>query len=182
MNPSSHDPNTFKCQSCHKTNIQCNIIVQHHCHNIYSQHRRRCSKLVIFIWEMKCILHIKKYYTTHTSVAYNILASEVFLISLLQHLEFLGNSVPDYIRTMHLYHKYPGISPGLLTDLRSASVNNDFYSLCAIRAGLQKHILHASQKLHRQLESSLQKLDPLLMEQYLDGSQKILFPRSVSEA
>ncbi|KAL1827717.1 hypothetical protein ACET3Z_006129 [Daucus carota] len=97
-----------------------------------------------------------------------------------ERLEFLGNSVPDYITTMHLYHKYPGISRGLLTDLRSASVNNDFYSLCAIRAGLQKHILHASQKLHRQLESSLQKLDPLLMEQYLDGSQKILFPSVLS--
>ncbi|WOG87666.1 hypothetical protein DCAR_0206897 [Daucus carota subsp. sativus] len=46
------------------------------------------------------------------------------------------------------------MSPGLLTDLRSASANNDCYSLCVIRAGLQKHILHASKKLHRQLESS----------------------------
>ncbi|KAL1827714.1 hypothetical protein ACET3Z_006126 [Daucus carota] len=80
-----------------------------------------------------------------------------------QRLEFLGDSVLDYMITMHLYNKYPGMSPGLLTDLRSASVNNDCYSLCAIKAGLQKHILHASQKLHRQIESSVQNLDPLLM-------------------
>nr|XP_017225094.1 PREDICTED: endoribonuclease Dicer homolog 2-like isoform X3 [Daucus carota subsp. sativus] len=80
-----------------------------------------------------------------------------------QRLEFLGDSVLDYIITIHLYNKYPGMSPGLLTDLRSASVNNDCYSLSAVKVGLQKYILHASQKLHRQIESSVHNLDPLSM-------------------
>ena len=80
-----------------------------------------------------------------------------------QRLEFLGDSVLDHLITLHLYNRYPGMSPGLLTDLRSASVNNDCYSLSAVKVGLQKHILHASQKLHRQIESSVQNLDPSLM-------------------
>ncbi|KAK1397002.1 hypothetical protein POM88_006865 [Heracleum sosnowskyi] len=78
-------------------------------------------------------------------------------------LEFLGDSVVDYLVTMHLYNIYPGMSPGLLTDLRSASVNNDCYSLSAVKVGLQKHILHASKKLQEQIDSSVQNLDPLLM-------------------
>ncbi|KAK1400758.1 endoribonuclease Dicer-like [Heracleum sosnowskyi] len=80
-----------------------------------------------------------------------------------QRLEFLGDSVLDYLVTMHLYNRYPGMSPGLLTDLRSASVNNDCYSLSAVKVGLQKHILHASEKLQEHIDSSVQNLDPLLM-------------------
>ncbi|XAR65808.1 Ribonuclease III [Bertholletia excelsa] len=68
-----------------------------------------------------------------------------------QRLEFLGDAVLDYLVTVHLYHKYPGMSPGLLTDMRSASVNNDCYAQSAVRAGLHKHILHASQQLHNHI-------------------------------
>jgi endoribonuclease Dicer len=68
-----------------------------------------------------------------------------------QRLEFLGDAVLDYMMTMHLYEEHPGLSPGLLTDLRSASVNNDCYAQSVIKAALHKHILHASQELHRQL-------------------------------
>lgn len=87
----------------------------------------------------------------------------IFLFFHPQRLEFLGDAVLDYLITMHLYKKYPGMSPGLLTDLRSASVNNGCYSLSAVKVGLQKHILHASQTLHRQIVSSVQNLDPSLM-------------------
>ncbi|XP_065874634.1 endoribonuclease Dicer homolog 2-like [Euphorbia lathyris] len=71
-----------------------------------------------------------------------------------QRLEFLGDSVLDYLITAYLYEKYPGLSPGLLTDLRSASVNNDFYAQCAFRKGVHKHILHASQKLQKDIALS----------------------------
>ncbi|KAL0452253.1 UNVERIFIED_CONTAM: Endoribonuclease Dicer2 [Sesamum latifolium] len=68
-----------------------------------------------------------------------------------QRLEFLGDALLDYLITVHLYHKYPGLSPGLLTDLRSASVNNDCYAQAAVKAELYKHVLHASPELHRQI-------------------------------
>ncbi|KAL8532953.1 hypothetical protein ACS0TY_009277 [Phlomoides rotata] len=67
-------------------------------------------------------------------------------------LEFLGDAVLDYLMTLHLYYKYDGLSPGLLTDLWSASVNNNCYAQSAIRAGLYKHILHLSPDLKRNIE------------------------------
>lgn len=68
-----------------------------------------------------------------------------------QRLEFLGDAVLDYLITMHLYKEYPGMSPGLLTDLRSASVNNDCYAQAAVKGDLHKHILHTSQDLHKHI-------------------------------
>ncbi|KAF9674540.1 hypothetical protein SADUNF_Sadunf10G0137700 [Salix dunnii] len=68
-----------------------------------------------------------------------------------QRLEFLGDAVLDYLVTMHLYKEYPGMSPGLLTDMRSASVNNDCYAQSAIKGGLHKHILYNSQALHKHI-------------------------------
>ncbi|XP_028758758.1 endoribonuclease Dicer homolog 2-like [Neltuma alba] len=68
-----------------------------------------------------------------------------------QRLEFLGDCVLDFLVTEHLYNKHPGLSPGLLTDMRSASVNNDCYARSAIKAELHKHILHSSQKLEKDI-------------------------------
>ncbi|CAI0380188.1 unnamed protein product [Linum tenue] len=78
-----------------------------------------------------------------------------------QRLEFLGDSVLDYLITVHLYKKYPDISPGLLTDMRSASVNNECYAQSAIKNGLHKHILHASQKLHKDISRCISYLKEL---------------------
>ncbi|KAJ3701550.1 hypothetical protein LUZ61_005255 [Rhynchospora tenuis] len=75
-----------------------------------------------------------------------------------QRLEFLGDAVLDHCITVHLYGKYyPAMTPGLLTDLRSASTNNDCYAHAAAKAGLNKHILHASSELHRQITTYLQR-------------------------
>lgn len=82
----------------------------------------------------------------------------------LQRLEFLGDSVLDFLVTEHMYNEYPGLSPGLLTDLRSASVNNDCYARSAIKADLYKHILHASQELHRDIITTLRDFDKLSSE------------------
>ncbi|XP_027105517.1 endoribonuclease Dicer homolog 2-like isoform X1 [Coffea arabica] len=66
-------------------------------------------------------------------------------------LKFLGDAVLEYLITMHFYNKHPNLSSGLLTDLRSASVNNDRYARTAIKTGLHKHILHDSQDLQRRI-------------------------------
>lgn len=73
----------------------------------------------------------------------------------------------DYLITLHLFHNYPGLSPGLLTDLRSASVNNDCYALSAIKSGLHKQILHLSPDLHRHIAETIDKAGDLrLVETY----------------
>ncbi|KAL8153073.1 hypothetical protein V2J09_010833 [Rumex salicifolius] len=45
-----------------------------------------------------------------------------------ERLEFLGDSVLDLLITTHLYQTYADIDPGELTDLRSASVNNESFA------------------------------------------------------
>ncbi|XVE70817.1 hypothetical protein DITRI_Ditri10aG0101000 [Diplodiscus trichospermus] len=61
-----------------------------------------------------------------------------------ERLEFLGDSVLDLLITQHLYHNYTDIDPGELTDLRSASVNNETFAQVAVRHDLHKHLQHCS--------------------------------------
>ncbi|KAK7246158.1 hypothetical protein RIF29_41018 [Crotalaria pallida] len=81
------------------------------------------------------------------------------ILSCYQRLEFLGDSVLDFLITMHFNEKYPGLSPGQLTDMRSACVNNDCYARSAIKAGLHKHVLHASQELQRHILNTVNTLE-----------------------
>lgn len=61
-----------------------------------------------------------------------------------QRLEFLGDSVLDILITRHLYQRYEDVDPGELTDLRSASVNNENFAQVAVRRNLQQHLQHSS--------------------------------------
>ncbi|XVE75158.1 hypothetical protein DITRI_Ditri12bG0072900 [Diplodiscus trichospermus] len=98
-----------------------------------------------------------------------------------QRLEFLGDSVLDYLITLHLYSKYPGISPGLLTDLRSASVNNNCYALSAVKAGLHKHILHSSQKLYREIKETVESFKELSLGYTYGWESEKSFPKVLGD-
>lgn len=95
----------------------------------------------------------------------------------MQRLEFLGDSVLDYVITVHLYNKYPGMSPGLLTDMRSASVNNDCYARTAVKAQLHKSILHLSHDLHKHICSTIKNFDILSSEATFGWESEISFPK-----
>ncbi|RIA97599.1 hypothetical protein C1645_813834 [Glomus cerebriforme] len=64
-----------------------------------------------------------------------------------QRLEFLGDAVLDFLTVKYLFEKYPDGTPGLITDLKDASVNNHILGAICERIGLQKHIIHFSPKL-----------------------------------
>ncbi|XP_019419125.1 PREDICTED: endoribonuclease Dicer homolog 2-like isoform X2 [Lupinus angustifolius] len=98
-----------------------------------------------------------------------------------QRLEFLGDSILDYLITMHLYEKYPGLSPGQLTDMRSASVNNDCYAWSAIKAGLHKHILHASQELHKHIFNTLSTIQKLSSFTTFGWESETSFPKVLGD-
>lgn len=95
----------------------------------------------------------------------------------MQRLEFLGDAVLDYLITVYLYDKYPGMSPGVLTDMRSASVNNDCYARSAVKAGLHKHILHASQKLHKDIVQTISNFQTLSTESTFGWESETSFPK-----
>ncbi|GFR13484.1 endoribonuclease Dicer [Trichonephila clavata] len=64
---------------------------------------------------------------THPSYSYNVITD------CYQRLEFLGDSVLDYLITRQLYEDPKDHSPGKLTDLRSALVNNVYFASLAVR-------------------------------------------------
>ncbi|KAK9919220.1 hypothetical protein M0R45_027830 [Rubus argutus] len=98
-----------------------------------------------------------------------------------QRLEFLGDAVLDYLITVYLYNKYPGMSPGVLTDMRSASVNNDCYARSAVKAGLHKHILHASHKLHKDIVQTIDNYKRLSTESTFGWESESSFPKVLGD-
>ncbi|XP_078169744.1 endoribonuclease Dicer homolog 3a-like isoform X2 [Carex rostrata] len=75
-----------------------------------------------------------------------------------QRLEFLGDSVLDILITRHLYEKYTNVDPGELTDLRSASVNNETFAQTAVRHKLHLHLQHGSGLLLQQITDYIRAL------------------------
>jgi len=65
-----------------------------------------------------------------------------------QRLEFLGDAVLDYLITRHLFEDKRQHSPGTLTDLRSALVNNTIFATLAVKYDFHKYFLHFSPSLH----------------------------------
>jgi len=56
-----------------------------------------------------------------------------------QRLEFLGDAVLDFLITRHLFNDSRHHSPGALTDLRSALVNNTIFASLAVRYNYHKY-------------------------------------------
>uniref|UniRef100_A0A1J3CVJ0 Endoribonuclease Dicer-like protein 2 n=1 Tax=Noccaea caerulescens TaxID=107243 RepID=A0A1J3CVJ0_NOCCA len=98
-----------------------------------------------------------------------------------QRLEFLGDSVLDYLITKHLYDEYPCLSPGLLTDMRSASVNNECYAQVAVKANLHKHILHASHDLHKHISRTVSEFEHSSLQSTFGWDSDISFPKVLGD-
>ncbi|NP_001316343.1 endoribonuclease Dicer 2d isoform X3 [Solanum lycopersicum] len=96
-------------------------------------------------------------------------------------LEFLGDAVLDYVVTTHLYFKYPGLTPGLITDLRSASVNNECYALSAVKAGLHDHILYDLQVLQRHISSTVEDFKKLNLVSTFGWEAETTYPKVLAD-
>ncbi|UJR26111.1 hypothetical protein I4U23_007457 [Adineta vaga] len=70
---------------------------------------------------------------THASYSYNTITD------CYQRLEFLGDAVLDYVITRYLYEHPKRHSPGELTDLRSALVNNNIFAYIAVKYDFHKY-------------------------------------------
>lgn len=64
-----------------------------------------------------------------------------------QQLEFVGDAVLDFLITTYIYEQNTTMSPGQLTDLRSALVNNVTLACILVRHGLHLYILSESPSL-----------------------------------
>uniref|UniRef100_A0A914YCP1 Uncharacterized protein n=1 Tax=Panagrolaimus superbus TaxID=310955 RepID=A0A914YCP1_9BILA len=70
-----------------------------------------------------------------------------------QRLEFLGDAVLDFLITQHLYNHNLKFSPGILTDLRSALVNNINFASLVVKHKLHNYLIIENAK----LSASIQK-------------------------
>lgn len=77
-----------------------------------------------------------------------------------QRLEFLGDAVLDYLITRYLYEDPASHSPGTLTDLRSALVNNTFFASLSVKYKFYKHLKMLSYDLFRVVMAFVNKLCP----------------------
>lgn len=68
-----------------------------------------------------------------------------------ERLEFLGDAVLDYLITGYLYTYKEGElnTPGIITDLRSALVNNNAFATVVVKNGLHKYLLQQSPELFK---------------------------------
>ena len=64
-------------------------------------------------------------------------------------------SPPDYLITRHLYEDRRNHSPGALTDLRSALVNNAIFATLAVRYDFHKYFRHYSPGLNQVINKFL---------------------------
>ncbi|XP_060069957.1 endoribonuclease Dicer-like [Ylistrum balloti] len=83
---------------------------------------------------------------THASYHYNNITD------CYQRLEFLGDAILDYVITRHLYEDSCKYSPGVLTDLRSALVNNNIFAALAVKWDFHKYFKAISPPLFQVIE------------------------------
>nr|AFX89032.1 dicer 1 [Mayetiola destructor] len=108
-----------------------------------------------------------------------------------QRLEFLGDAVLDYLITRHLYEDPRQHSPGALTDLRSALVNNTIFASLAVRHGFHKYFRHLSPSLNDvidrfvriQVENnhSISEEFYLISEEECDEAEDVEVPKALGD-
>ncbi|XP_016046281.1 endoribonuclease Dicer isoform X1 [Erinaceus europaeus] len=87
---------------------------------------------------------------THASYHYNTITD------CYQRLEFLGDAILDYLITKHLYEDPRQHSPGVLTDLRSALVNNTIFASLAVKHDYHKYFKAVSPELFHVIDDFVQ--------------------------
>ncbi|CAG2169667.1 unnamed protein product [Oppiella nova] len=91
---------------------------------------------------------------THSSNYFNVYTD------CYQRLEFLGDAVLDYLITRHIFNlEDKKFSPGELTDLRSALVNNTFFASIAVKFRFHKFLKILSPDLFHAIEMFVKKFE-----------------------
>ncbi|KAL0803167.1 hypothetical protein ABMA28_017387 [Loxostege sticticalis] len=108
-----------------------------------------------------------------------------------QRLEFLGDAILDYLITRHLYEDPRRHSPGALTDLRSALVNNTIFATLAARHGFHKYFRHTSPGLNEVLAKyvriqegsghSISEEHYLIQEDEMEQAEDVEVPKALGD-
>ena len=76
-----------------------------------------------------------------------------------QRLEFLGDALLDFLVTQHLYFRQEKLSPGELTDIRQALVNNNIFATIAVKYEYNKYLKEMSPDWFRSIDKFITRLE-----------------------
>ena len=76
-----------------------------------------------------------------------------------QRLEFLGDALLDFLVTQHLYFRHEELSPGELTDIRQALVNNNIFATIAVKYEYNKYLKEMSPDWFRSIDNFITRLE-----------------------
>lgn len=102
---------------------------------------RRYFGMTLISWSLRHLAH-----HTHSTKKMMgrerkaLLTMRSVAIPFFQRLEFLGDAILDYLITRFLFEHRKQYSPGVLTDLRSALVNNTIFASLAVKYNFHKVI------------------------------------------
>ena len=106
------------------------------------------------------------------SISYNF-QQKLYLVEALTHasyhenrvtpsyerLEFLGDALLDFLVTQHLYFRHVNLSPGELTDIRQALVNNNIFATLAVEHNYHKYLKHMSPKWFQTVKNFVDRVE-----------------------
>lgn len=75
-----------------------------------------------------------------------------------QRLEYLGDAVLDIMVTKYMFTLYGYTNPGVLTNLRQATVNNERLAIAAVNHEIQRFILHHSSFLQAHISDFVEQV------------------------
>ena len=76
-----------------------------------------------------------------------------------QRLEFLGDALLDFLVTQHLYFRHAKLSPGELTDIRQALVNNNIFATIAVEYEYNKYLKQMSPPWFKTIENFITRVE-----------------------
>ncbi|KAG0373178.1 Dicer-like protein 1 [Mortierella sp. AD032] len=76
-----------------------------------------------------------------------------------QRLEFLGDSILDMLVADYWVRRYPVSGPGVLHEIKSASINNQILGVLCVQLGLHRNILHFSSSLQADILRATQQIE-----------------------
>ncbi|KAK5814983.1 hypothetical protein F5H01DRAFT_344684 [Linnemannia elongata] len=75
-----------------------------------------------------------------------------------QRLEFLGDSILDMLVADYWVRRYPVSGPGVIHEIKAASINNQILGVLCVQLGLHQHILHFSSSLATDILRATQQI------------------------
>ena len=90
-----------------------------------------------------------------------------------QRLEFLGDALLDFLVTQQLYFRHAKLSPGELTDIRQALVNNNIFATIAVKHEYNKYLKQMSPQWFKMIENFITRVEDEAEERKQNHHSKV---------